>query len=69
MEGMGYMGDVWEQTRARRDIRRHKGMHNFIIAKYQIEMVVDLLNLMLLGQLISTEIVSEDWVHAIKNYQ
>tara|TARA_Y100001968_G_scaffold45536_1_gene35554 strand:+ start:120 stop:440 length:321 start_codon:yes stop_codon:yes gene_type:complete len=33
-EGMGYMGDVWEQTSSRGDIRRHRGMHDYIIAKY-----------------------------------
>ena len=33
-EGLGSMGDVWEQVRSRGDIRRHIGIHNYIIKKY-----------------------------------
>ena len=33
-EGLGSMGDVWEQTRSRGDFRRHIGLHNYIIKKY-----------------------------------
>ena len=32
-EGLGSMGDVWEQTRSRGDFRRHIGLHNYIIKK------------------------------------